>query len=297
MKVSAVVTVPPYATFLEEVARHPLVTGLRLNTVMPIKGTPHDTLRRLSGYGVPLWVDLKGRQLRVVGAAIPPFTEVRVSHPLSVETPADCFFDDGREYARVMEVDGDRLILEDTPRRFVGPGESINIVHPSLKIDGTLTPTDKDYLSAMKELGMTRVMLSYCEEAADVEEVKALLPGAEVVLKIESLKGLDLAARQGDRQGRLMAARGDLYVEVLEPHRIVRAMRAVHAADPQAWVASRLFPSLARGPVPEAQDIGDAAWLMSLGYRTFMLGDEVCLRRDSVMAALNLLGHVAEAVG
>ena len=297
MKVAAVVTGPPYATFLEEVARHPLVTGLRLNTVMPIKGTPHDTLRRLSGYGVPLWVDLKGRQLRVVGAAIPPFTEVRVSHPVSVDTPADCFFDDGREYARVLAVDGDLLILEDTPRRFVGPGESLNIVHPSLQVHGTLTTTDKGYLTAMGELGLTRVMLSYCEEPSDVEEVRALLPGAEVVLKIESLKGLDLARRQGDRQGRLMAARGDLYVEVLEPHRIVRALRAVHAADPQAWVASRLFPSLARGAVPEAQDIGDAAWLMSLGYRTFMLGDEVCLRRDSVMAALNLLAHVAEAVG
>lgn len=297
MKVAAVVTVPPYATFLEEVARHPLVTGLRLNTVMPIKGPSQETLKRLSGYGVPLWVDLKGRQLRVLGAAIPPFTEVRVSHPVTVDTPADCFFDDGREYARVMAVDGDRLILEDTPRRFVGPGESLNIVHPSLEIHGTLTPTDKAYLAAMAELGLTRVMLSYCEVPSDVEEVKSLLPGAEVVLKIESLKGLDLAMRQGDRQGRLMAARGDLYVEVLEPHRIVRALRAVRAADPQAWVASRLFPSLARGAVPEAQDIGDAAWLMSLGYRTFMLGDEVCLRRDSVMAALNLLGHVAEAVG
>lgn len=297
MKVAAVVTVPPYATFLEEVARHPLVRGLRLNTVMPLKGTPHDTLKRLSGYGAPLWVDLKGRQLRVVGAAIPPFTEVRVSHPITVETPADCFFDDGREYARIMAVDGDRLILEDGPRRFVGPGESINVVHRSLVVHGTLTDTDRGYLAAMGELGLTRVMLSYCEAPSDVEEVKALLPGAEVVLKIESLKGLDLARRQGPAQGRLMAARGDLYVEVLEPHRIVRALRAVVAADPEAWVASRLFPSLARGAVPEAQDIGDAAWLLSLGYRTFMLGDEVCLRRDSVMAALNLLEQVAEAVG
>lgn len=295
MKVGAIVTVPPYATFVEEVARHPLVKGLRLNTVMPIKGSPHDTLKRLSGHGVPLWVDLKGRQLRVVGAAIPPFTEVRVSHPVSVETPADCFFDDGREYARVMAVDGDRLILEDTPRRFVGPGESLNLVHPSLVIHGTLTATDKAYLSAMGELGLHRVMLSYCEVASDVDEVKSLLPGAEVVLKIESLKGLDLAMAQGAKQGRLMAARGDLYVEVLEPHRIVRAMRAVIGADGEAWVASRLFPSLARGSVPEAQDIGDAAWLLSLGYRTFMLGDEVCLRRDSVLAALNLLERVAES--
>jgi hypothetical protein len=297
LKVAAVVTVPPYARFLDEVARHPLVRGLRLNTVMPIKGAPHDTLNRLSGYGVPLWVDLKGRQLRVVGAAIPPFTEVRVSHPVTVDTPADCFFDDGREYGRIVAVDGDRLILEDTPRRFVGPGESLNVVHPSLRIHGTLTATDRAYLAAMGELGLTRVMLSYCEEATDVDEVKSLLPGAEVVLKIESVKGLDLARRQGDRQGRLMAARGDLYVEVVEPHRIVQALRTVLQADPQAWVASRLFPSLARGAVPEAQDIGDAAWLMSLGYRTFMLGDEVCLRRDSVMAALNLLAQVAEAVG
>lgn len=295
MKVGAIVTVPPYATFVEEVARHPLVRGLRLNTVMPLKGTPHETLKRLSGLGVPLWVDLKGRQLRVVGAAIPPFTEVRVSHPVSVETPADCFFDDGREYARVMAVDGDRLILEDTPRRFVGPGESLNLVHPSLVVHGTLTEVDKGYLAAMGELGLTRVMLSYCELPSDVDEVKSRLPGAEVVLKIESLKGLDLALAQGDRQGRLMAARGDLYVEVVEPHRIVRAMRAVIGADPQAWVASRLFPSLARGSVPEAQDLGDAAWLLSLGYRTFMLGDEVCLRRDSVLAALNLLARVAES--
>lgn len=291
------VTVPPYATFLDEVARHPLVRGLRLNTVMPLKGSPHEALKRLSGYGVPLWVDLKGRQLRVVGAAVPPFTEVRVSHPVTVETPADCFFDDGREYARVLAVDGDRLILEDGPRRYVGPGEGLNIVHPSLVVHGTLTPTDKVYVAAMGELGLTRVMLSYCEAPTDADEVRALLPGAEVVLKIESVRGLDLAARQGDRQGRLMAARGDLYVEVVEPHRIVRALRAVLAADPQAWVASRLFPSLARGSVPEAQDIGDAAWLLSLGYRTFMLGDEVCLRRDSVMAALNLLARVAEASG
>ena len=74
-----------------------------------------------------------------------------------------------------------------------------------------------------------------------------------------------------------------------------REYARVMAVDGEAWVASRLFPSLAKGDVPEAQDIGDAAWLLSLGYRTFMLGDEVCLRRDSVLAALNLLERVAES--
>ena len=31
----AIVTMPPYAPYLEEVAQHPIVSGIRLNTVMP----------------------------------------------------------------------------------------------------------------------------------------------------------------------------------------------------------------------------------------------------------------------
>lgn len=291
-RVRAIVTAPPYAPFLSEVAAHPLVAGLRLNTVMPLAETPAEALARLTALGPPLWVDLKGRQLRVTAAAVPPFTEVRLSHRIRVRTPADAFFDDGREHARVLAVDGDRLILEDGPRRVIGPGESVNIVDPSLEIEGTLTGTDRVYLEAMKAAGLRKVMLSYAERPEDVEEVRALLPDAEVVLKIESRRGLAFA-KQGARLGRLMAARGDLYIEVVEPHRIVGALRSVIQADPEAIVGSRLFPSLARHPVPEAGDITDAAFLMALGYRTFMLGDEVCLRRDSVMEALNLLAAVA----
>lgn len=293
--VSAIVTVPPYAPFLDEVAAHPLVSGLRLNTVMPTRGPLEDVLARLSRPGKPLWVDLKGRQLRVVGAAIPPFTEVRVSHRVRVRTPADVFFHDGREHARLVEVDGDRLILQDGPRRVIGPGESVNIVDPSLVIEGSLTDTDRAYLSAMRAAGLANVMLSFVEQQADLDEVRSLLPDAELVLKIESRKGLDFIRDRGAGQagGRLMAARGDLFVEVYHPHAILGAVRDVLRLDPGAIVASRLFPSLARGPVPDCADIGDAAFLLALGYRTFMLGDEVCLRRDSVLGALNLLGAVS----
>jgi pyruvate kinase len=93
--------------------------------------------------------------------------------------------------------------------------------------------------------------------------------------------------------GQLMAARGDLYVEVLRPHRVVSALRTIIQADPQAVVASRIFDSLAYEPVPTSADIGDVAFLLSLGYRTFMLGDVVCLRRDTVLEALNLLQAIA----
>lgn len=294
MIVRAIVTAPPYATFLDEVARHPLVSGLRLNTVMPLVGGPDEALKRLQALGQPLWVDLKGRQLRVVGAAIPPYTELRVSHRIRVNTPVDAFLSDGNEYVRIAAIDGDRLILEDGLRRLIGPGESVNIVHPSLEIEGTLTETDHAYLAAMRELGLKHVMISYVESPSDVEEVRGLLPDAEVMLKIETGRGLDYARKHGASQGRLVAARGDLYVEVLRPHRMVGALRDLIAADPEAVVASRIFDSLAYHPVPVSADIGDVAFLLSLGYRTFMFGDAVCLRRDSALEALNLLEAVAE---
>ena len=293
MNVRAIVTTPPYATFLDEVAKHPLVCGFRLNSVMPLKSGPAEALKRLRAFGQPLWVDLKGRQLRVVGAAIPPYTEVRLSHRIRVDTPVDAFFNDGNECVRVMAVDGDRLILEDGPRRLVGPGESVNIVHPSLEIEGTLTEMDRAYLSAMRELGLRRVMLSYVEGPSDADEVRDLLPDAELMLKIETQRGLDYAREYQDSQGQLMAARGDLYVEVLHPHRIVSALRDIIKADPQAVVASRIFDSLAHTPIPVSADIGDVAYLISIGYRTFLFGDVVCLQRDPLLEALNLLEAVA----
>jgi pyruvate kinase len=291
--VRAIITAPPYATFLDEVARHPLVCGLRLNTVMPLRGGPAEALEHLQAFDQPLWVDLKGRQLRVVGAAVPPYTEVRLSHRIRVNTPVDAFFSDGNECVRVVAVDGDRLILEDGPRRLIGPGESVNIVHPSLEIEGTLTETDRAYLGAMGELGLNRVMISYVESPSDVEEVLRLLPDAEVMLKIETQRGIDYARKHGASQGRLVAARGDLYVEVLRPHRIIGALRDIITADPEAVVASRVFDSLVHHPVPVNADIGDVAFLLSLGYRTFMLGDATCLRRDTLLETLNLLEAVA----
>ena len=292
-RIQAVVTAPPYADFLDEVCAHPLVAGLRLNTVMPLKDGPGEALDRLSAPGKPLWVDLKGRQLRVVGCAVPPFTEVTVSHPVRVPLPADVYFRDGRDHARLVAVKQNRLILAAGPRRVIGPGESVNIVHPGLEVEGTLTAQDLAYLEAMGERGLTRVMLSYVEHAEDVAEVKDLLPGAEVVLKIESSRGLALIEEHGAGLGQLMAARGDLYVEVPRPHNIVGALRRVIEADPHAMAASRIFPSLAWEPVPRCSEITDVAFLLGLGYRTFMLGDEVCLKRDTVMEALNLLEVVA----
>ena len=284
-----IVTAPPYSNFLHEVAAHPIVGGLRLNTVMPLNESPGEALMRLRQFEQPIWIDLKARQLRVVGAAIPPYTEVRISHQIHVDTPVDAFFSDGTEKVRIVGVDGDRLILADGPRRLIGPGESLNIVHPSLEVLGLLTERDMMYLRAMNTLGMRKVMLSFVERQSDITAVTDLLPDAEIVLKIETQKGLSFARQHDPVHGQLLAARGDLYVELTRPHHIVRALEEIIQADPDAMVASRILDSLAFHPVPASADISDVGFLWSLGYRTFVLGDALCLQRDSVMEALNLL--------
>ena len=280
-------TVPPHAPFVGEVARHPFVRGLRLNTVMPIKGSREATLERLASHGQPLLIDLKGRQLRVAEAAVPPFTSVRLSHRIRVPTPTTAVFAGGAERVEVLEVDGDRLILADGPRRVLGPGESVNVPHPELEVEGVLTAEDEAWIRAARAVGLHDFLLSFVEQPEDLEAVRVLDPQARVRAKIESRKGLAFAAAHPGMP--LMAARGDLYLELEHPHEVLDAMRRIVAADPHAVAASRIFDSLAWQQEPTCAELSDVAFLSGLGYRTFMLGDEVCLRRETVLEALNAL--------
>jgi pyruvate kinase len=93
-----------------------------------------------------------------------------------------------------------------------------------------------------------------------------------------------------------MAARGDLYIEMVRPHRIIHALNTIIQADSQAFVASRIFDSLVHNPVPSSADISDAAWLISMGYRNFLFGDLICLQKDTILEGLNLLTAIAGQV-
>ncbi|MBI4141186.1 hypothetical protein HY485_05095 [Candidatus Woesearchaeota archaeon] len=286
---TAIVTVPPYAPFLDEVAQHKIVSGLRLNTVMPVKEPLENVLKRLQDTGKQAWIDLKGRQLRTRGYWVPPFTEVCVSHKIDVKTPTTAYFGNGKESATLIGVDGYRLLFLEGPRRVVGPGEAINIPDKSLVIYGGLTNTDKKYIEAATKLGMHDYMLSFVESQTDIAELLRYDNKANIVAKIESKKGLDYVKENYDSKTRLMAARGDLYIEVERPHQILEALEAIVVKDKQAIAASRIFESLAKSAEPTSQDITDAAYLMKIGYQTLMLGDDVCLQRESVIGALNLL--------
>ena len=91
-----------------------------------------------------------------------------------------------------------------------------------------------------------------------------------------------------------MAARGDLFMGLHWPHRIIDGLETILKRDSNAICASRILDSMVESPEPSCSEIGDLDNLLRMGYETIMLGDEVCLKRDSIISALNLYSAIAE---
>jgi len=329
-------TIPPYAPYIEDVANHPIITGIRFNTVMPITKEPLENIlssikRKMNGKTV--WVDLKCRQIRISHGAFykspvgirmyeingekivldpsnpkttselktPPWAEIKIDHKikLDLKKPVKAWFGDGHDCAYIVQiVDGDTLIMLDGPRKVVGGGESINIIDPSLEIEGFFTDLDYKYIEACKKVGIHTYMLSYVEKDSDLEELIKLDPLADIRLKIESQKGIDWVNKSYEKicskyrnSIHLMPARGDMYNELgmYRPEKIIKPLARLIKQDPSAIVASRILTSLVESPRPQCADITDVVCLLGMGYRNFMLGDDICFNKDSLMLALDML--------
>ncbi len=93
-------TIPPYAPFIGKLFGHPLISGVRLNTVMPIKEPLEELLKRIKkkSNGKDIWIDLKCRQ-------------IRTSHGFFFKEP---------DKARTYDIEGKRYVLDPSNPRAYG---------------------------------------------------------------------------------------------------------------------------------------------------------------------------------
>ncbi len=289
-----IVTQGPYSSFLQDIATIQAVSGIRLNTVMPIReGRYEEKLRALTAAITPkpLWIDLKARQLRVTEFANTPYTAVTISHTITVNLPNLVYFDNGNITGKLVDIDGNKLILEDYVGRLIGPGESVNIVDDSLEYleSELLTERDQMYLELAHKLGIRHLMLSFVEGKEDVAHLKSLYPESVIMAKIESKRGLDRLEEIAHVSDAVMAARGDLYTELDYPHHIVDALKRIRRIGGEDSVAaSRMLGSLLKRPVPSCPDIMDLEFLKEMGYTKFLIGDDICFKRDLLMQAIRI---------
>ncbi len=129
------------------------------------------------------------------------------------------------------------------------------------------------------------------ERQRDIEEFREYVGDSQIIAKIENKKGLEYVEKEFKKQDglSLMAARGDLYIELQKPHHILHALKLVIKKDPEASVGSRFLLTALNNPVPECTDFSDLAWLFDLGYRRMMLCDGLCLKEEPLARAVNIL--------
>lgn len=243
---------------------------------------------------VPLYFDVKGWQLRVI--KVTPnehYLDITLNHPISVPTPTPVIFKAGADSALLLRIeeDGRRLIFNGGPRYIVREGESLQIRHPRLVVLGEqFTLEEIQKIEVAKVMGVNRYFLSYVGSARDADQLRELVgSSAEVFLKIENKKGLEFVANSFKKRDntKLVAARGDLYVEIDRPHDIMSALQLIIEKDPKASIGSRFMLSVIHEPVPSCADFLELAWVYDQGYRSLMLCDELCLKENLLATAIN----------
>jgi hypothetical protein len=273
------------------------ISAIRLNSAMINYAELDAELELLSKIytTVPLFFDVKGRQLRVT-EVIPNknHLDLRINHPIEVETPTPVLFKAGVDVSLLKSVteDGHRLTFSGGPAFEVKAGESLHIRHSTLKVGGNqFTDAELQKIEKVKNAGFTNYFLSYVECQKDVDEFISLVgDGSRINLKIENKKGLDYAENEFVKTDNLtlVAARGDLYVELDKPHEILNAVKLIIDKDPDAIVGSRILLSTITDSVPSCSDFSELAWLYDIGYKNMMLCDELCLKEKLLARAVNV---------
>lgn len=332
-KLELMVTLWPSFPHFPKFANDPRISGIRLNSAMinnPELEKELATLK-IAGTKMPLYFDVKGRQPRVtwVDTENSKNLDLRLNHPIKVATPTRVLFKAGADSAVLRKLDegGQRLIFNGGPGYMVYPGESIHILDPSFHIGGELfTDIEKQKIETVRSAGFDKYFLSYVECQRDIDILRELV-GKDVLimLKIENERGLRFVANSFKKSDNLIlvAARGDMYIELAWPHKILKALELIIEKDSNACVGSRIMLSvvndaknakifnameiirahdmkeidpervvetallgLINRDVPSCADFCELAWLYDLGYRNMMLCDELCLREDLLDTAI-----------
>lgn len=275
---------------MEKIISCPEVSAVRYNIGAASPYSPKETLEKIltltATHKKILWVDLKGRQLRITQWATPIYGKIILNHEVDVDLPARIFFR-GNEWSQIKFVRGNQVFVDPPPQHAVGAGQAVNIIGENLRIKGYLTEEDESYMAAARELGVMNFMLSFVEHWTDIWAVQKIVGeknDMSVVLKIESQRGLHFVETEfcDDRYRcmNLMAARDDLMINIGENKaKMIAALKQIIAADPQAILASRIFAGLdGNGGHITMGDISDLHLMHEMGYKHFMFSDGLCQR-------------------
>ena len=130
-KVCTLIATIPSLNNMEKVERvfaNTNISEVRFNTGAQ---TPYsisetlDILKKLSiKYKKRLWIDLKGRQLRVIKWADPLFSCIELNHNIQLLYPAQIYFRNSDRVNITHVKDGNKIFVDPLPKYPLGAGQS-----------------------------------------------------------------------------------------------------------------------------------------------------------------------------
>jgi pyruvate kinase len=146
-----------------------------------------------------------------------------------------------------------------------------------------LTDKDRADVGLALELGADLIALSFVRRAADVDELRGLLPPDRqlpIVAKIERPEALDNIAAIFATADAIMVARGDLGVELpLEtlPGIQDRLVELGRRHGKPVIIATQMLDSMIRNPRPTRAEVVDVAFAVTSGADAVMLSGETAV--------------------
>ena len=263
----------------EEMFSNSIVGGVRYNIGMRSKYSPKEVIYKLTKYSEKydklLWIDLKGRQLRITKWADPAYGDIEMNRKITTTLPAKVYFRGDSTLYTMDDYFENKIYIYPDPLRALGAGQALNILSPDLEIVGDyLNPIDIEYVKASKDIGLHDFMLSFVEKSSDAQEVLSIDSNAKPVLKIENIRGIEFVLDKYDGKYQLLCARDDLSIN-LENEWVYPAAELIITKNKDAIVGSKIFESL---KIEKEEDYYDTNRLLKMGYHNFMFDDTISHR-------------------
>jgi pyruvate kinase len=221
--------------------------------------------------------------------------------------PGDCkagdtlLVDDGKVKLEVVDVEGPRVrtrVVEGGP---VSNNKGINLPGVAVSVPA-LSDKDKDDLRWALRIGVDMVFLSFVRNAADVEDVHAIMDEIgrriPVLAKVEKPQAVQNLAGIVAAFDGVMVARGDLGVELpLEEVPIVQkqAIQMCREANKPVIVATQMLESMMENTRPTRAEASDVANAVLDGADAVMLSGETSVGKHPNVVVQTMAAIVSYA--
>ena len=209
--------------------------------------------------------------------------------------------DDGLLELEVEDVDGTDIRCIVRNAGMLGERKSVNVPGAALPLPAL---TDQDRADLLFGIGqdIDFVAASFVRDADGVRAVRRFLDGhggegIRIVAKIECSEAVENFDAILEAADGVMAARGDLGVEVPAwrvPHIQKNIIRACNRASKPVITATQMLESMVRNPRPTRAEVGDVANAVYDGTDAVMLSGETASGCYPV-EAVRMMAQVAEA--